>query len=172
MTYGDKPFGLRDVKVTNIAGTVQADLPAAQTLTVRPRLTTGELIGDDALKAVVSMVQAAEWTLSAGGISLAALAIITGQATSVSGSTPTEKTTLNLGAGDSLPYFKIYGKSMGDGSDDVHVKFYKCKCTSLEGQFQNGQFWITQCSGVAMDDDSNGVIDIIQNETATALPAS
>jgi len=171
-TYGNKPFGLRDVKVTNIAGTVQADLPAAQTLQLTVRLTTGELKGDDSLAAVVSFVEAGEWNLAAGGIDLDALAIITGQAVSESGTTPTEKTTLNLAAGDQMPYFKIYGRSMGDGTDDIHVKLYKCKVTgNIEGSFQNGQFFITNLSGVAVDGGA-GVMDIVQNETATTLPTS
>lgn len=172
-TYGNKPFGLRDVKITNIAGTTQVDLPAAQELTITPRLLTGELKGDDSIRAVVAFIEAADWSLSAGGISLDALAIITGQAVSVSGTSPTEKTTLNLAAGDAMPYFKIYGKSMGDGSDDVHVKLYKCKVTgNIEGTFSNGQFYITKLSGVAIDDGSNGVMDIVQNETATTLPTT
>ncbi len=172
-TYGNKPFGLRDVKITNIAGTTQVDLPAAQELTVTPRLVGGELKGDDSLKAVVAFVEAAEWNLAAGGISLDALAVITGQAVSVSGSTPSEKTTLNLAAGDAMPYFKIYGKSMGDGADDVHVKLFKCKVTgNIEGAFAGGSFYITKLNGVAVDDGSNGVMDIIQNETATTLPTT
>jgi hypothetical protein len=170
--YGTKPYGLRDVKVTNIAGTVQADLPVSQTLTFKPRITSAELKGDDSLAAVVAFVEAGEWTLEAGGISLSALAILTGQSTSVTGTTPNEKTTLQLGAGDSLPYFKIYGKSLGDGADDIHVKLWKCKATALDGDLKNGAFYITKCSGIAVDDGSNGVMDIVQNETATALPTS
>ena len=30
-SYGNKLFGLRDVKVTNIAGTTQKDLPVSRT---------------------------------------------------------------------------------------------------------------------------------------------
>jgi hypothetical protein len=170
--YGDKPYGLRDVKITNIAGTVQADLPVSQTLTFKPRIKSSELEGDDSLVAVVAFIQAGEWTLEAGGISLSALAIISGQPAVVSGTTPTEKTTLQLGAGDSLPYFKIYGKSLGDGADDIHVKLWKCKATALDGDLKNGQFYITKCSGIAVDDGVNGVMDIVQNETATSLPTS
>ena len=170
--YGDKPFGLRDIKVTNITGTVQADLPAAQQLSITPVMVNGELRGDDRLKAIVAIVDALEWALQNGGISLQALAIMTGQAATTTGSSPNEKTTLNLSAGDSMPYFKLYGKAIGDEGDDIHVKIYKAKCTSLSGQFQDGQFWITSCSGKAVDDDVNGVVDFVQNETETTLPTS
>lgn len=172
-TFGNKPFGLRDVKVTNIGGTVQADLPAAQQLTGRLRLKGGELSGDDALQAVVSFVEAGEWELGAGGIDLDALAIITGQTVTDAGVAPNQTSTISFGAGDSMPYFKIYGKSMGDGSDDIHVKLWKCKCTGqIEGSFQDGQFYITKCSGIAIDDGTHGVMDVVQNETATTLPAT
>ena len=53
MDFGDKPFGLRDVKITNIAGDTQVDLPASQTLTFKERIKSGELSGDDALVSVV-----------------------------------------------------------------------------------------------------------------------
>jgi len=172
MTYGDKPFGLRDIKLTNITGTVQVDLPVAMQLTITPILLNGKLRGDDRVKALVALVDGAEWAFQNGGINLAALAVIVGQAATTTGSSPNEKTTLNLGAGDAMPYFKIYGKAVGDGIDDIHVKLFKCKCLSLNGQFQDGQFWITNCSGEAIDDDSNGVVEFVQNETATTLPTS
>lgn len=172
-SYGNKLFGLRDVKVTNITGTTQKDLPVSRTLGLRVRLKGGELSGDDALKAVVSFVEAVEWELEAGGIDLDALAIMVGNATVVAGTTPSETTTLSFDAGDDMPYFKLYGKSLGDGSDDVHVKLFKCKCTGqIEGSFQDGQFYITRCSGIAIDDGTNGIMDIVQNETAATLPTT
>lgn len=172
MSYGDKPFGLRDIKVTNITGTVQADLPAAQQMDFRPRMNSAEFRGDDRVQAVVSFMEALEWGLQAGGISLAALAIITGETVATTGSTPNEVSTLTLSGGDVMPYFKIYGKSIGDGTDDVHIKLWKCKVTQLEGTFQDGQFFITNCQGVAIDDGTNGVADVVQNETAANLPSS
>lgn len=171
-TYGNKLFGLRDVKVTNIGGTVQADLPVAQTLGMRFRFRTGELSGDDNLKSVVSFVDAIEWNLSAGGVDLDALEIMTGLTAVETGTTPNRVDTLDIGGGDSMPYFKIYGKSLGDGTDDIHVKLYKCKLNSLEGSFQDAQFFITSAAGIAIDDGTGQIIDIVQNETAANLPSS
>lgn len=170
-TFGNKPFGLNDIKVTNIGGTVQADLPVGQQLVARARFRSGELSGDDGLAAVVSLVDAYEWQLQAGGIDLDALAIITGQAVTTTGTTPNEVDTFTLSKADTMPYFKIYGKSLGDGTDDIHVKFYKCKVTALEGTFQDGQFFVSQCSGIAIDNGTK-IVDFVQNETATTLAAS
>ena len=171
-SYGNKPYGLRDIKITNIAGSVQADLPVSQQLQIRMRVRSGELYGDDSLAAMASNVDAIEWTIGAGGIDLDALAIMTGQSVVTAGSSPNETSTLTLSAGDNLPYFKIYGKSVGDSGDDIHVKLFKCKISTLEGTFQDNQFFVTNCSGVAIDDLTNGVIDIVQNETEAVLPAS
>lgn len=171
--YGDKPFGLRDVKITNLAGTTQVDLPVAMTLSITERLRTGELSGDDRLQAVVSFSEAVEWELEAGGISLEAYALMSGRTVSTSGSSPSEVTTLTVSGAEAFPYFKIYGKSIGDESDDVHVLLFKAKVTSgFSGQFQDGQFFQNGLSGIAVDDETNGVMDIVQNETAQDLPTT
>lgn len=172
MSYGDKPFGLRDIKITNIAGTTQVDLPAALQMDIRPRLNSAEFRGDDRVQAIVSIAEALEFSLQAGGISLAALAIMVGKAVTTTGTTPNEVSKLKLSGGDSMPYFKIYGKSVGDGTDDVHVKLFKAKLTSLEGTFQDSQFFMTNAQGVAIDDGTNGILEVVQNETAANLPTT
>jgi hypothetical protein len=136
------------------------------------RVRSGELSGDDAVKAVAAYAEAVEWELENGGISLEAWALLTGRTATESGSTPNQTNTLTGSAGDSFPYIKIYGKSLGEGDDDIHCKIYKAKVTSLEGTFQEGEFFVTSCSGVAIDDGSNGIFDFVQNETAASLPES
>jgi hypothetical protein len=170
--YGDKPFGLRDVKLTNLAGDTQVDLPASQTLSFSERIRSGELSGDDSLKAVVAYAEAAEWSLEAGGISLEAYAMLTGRTATEAGTTPNKTNTLTGSAGDVFPYIKVYGKVICEGDDDVHCKLYKAKVTKIEGSFKEGAFWITSCSGVAVDDGTNGIWEFVQNETATDLPAT
>lgn len=172
--YGDKPFGLRDLKVTNIGGTTQVDLPAGLTLSFKERLTSGELRGDDATVSVIGITDAVEWSIEAGGISLEALAIMTGRTNTSSGTTPNRTLTMAANAGDNMPYFKIYGKSVGDNAtDDIHVKLNKCKLTEgIEGEFKDGEFFMTKCSGIAIDPGAGSIYDIVQNETASNLPSS
>jgi hypothetical protein len=171
--YGDMPFGLNSVKIIGItlAGTVT--LPAAQTLKFKDRVLSGELRGDDAIKAVAAISEAAEWELEAGGISLEALALMTGRTIVSAGTTPTGTITLRMNASLAYPYFKLYGKVLGVGSDDVHCKLFKCKVTdSIEGTFKGGEFFVTSIKGVAIDDSTNGIMQFVQNETAAALPTS
>jgi hypothetical protein len=172
--YGEKPFGLHDLKLTNMAGDSQVDLPYAQTLQFKERLVSGELRGDGKTVAVVSEVDAAEASLEAGGISLEAYALMTGRTASESGSTPNRVNTLTGSGAERLPYFKIYGKSLGDGDDDVHVKLYKCKLTDgLEGSLADGEFLMSNAGSIiCIDDGANGIWDIVQNETADDLPAT
>lgn len=173
MPYGDKPFGLRDIKLTDITGVTQVDLPVAQRLAFNIRTKSGELSGDDTIAAVVSFAEAIEWELEAGGISLEAWAIMMGETATISGSTPSATDTLQLSGGQALPYFKIYGKSLGEGDDDVHVKMAKCKLTdTIEGELADGEFYVVSCSGIAVPDGSNILIEIVQNETAATLPTS
>lgn len=173
MPYGDKPFGLTDVKLTSLDGSVQVDLPAAQMLTFKERIVAGEMRGDDILQAVVSISEAVEWELEAGGISLEAWALMTGHTQAETGTSPNQVNTYTITAGRHYPYFKIYGRMIGDDvTSDVHVKLNKCKLTSpIEGEFKDKEFWVTKAGGVAVSNGTN-VGQIVQNETGTTLPTS
>jgi hypothetical protein len=167
-----RTFGLRDVKVTNIGGTVQADLPAAMTLSFKEEMNSGEMHGDDAVQATVAFTDKLSWELEAGGISLECLAIMTGRTVTLSGTGSSEINTVIARAGDAMPYFKIYGKSLGDGTDDIHVKIVKAKIMGgIEGEFKDGEFYVQKCEGIAID-DGTALYTIVQNETATTLPTS
>lgn len=172
LTGSIKPFGLRDIKITNIGGTVQADLPAAMTLEFQEEMNSGEMHGDDAVQALVSFTDKLTFKMSAGGISLECLAIMTGRTTTLSGTGAAEINTVIARAGDAMPYFKVYGKVLGDGTDDIHVKIPKCKIMGgISGKFGDGEFYVQECDGVAID-DGTALYYLVQNETAAALPAS
>jgi hypothetical protein len=166
---------LVDVKITNMAGDQQVDLPAAQQLSFKERMVSAELRGDGKTMAVGAIPDAVEWSLESGGIPLEAYEIMTGRTVTESGTTPGRTNTMagQMGADHAFPYFKIYGKSLGDGSDDIHCKILKAKITDgLEGTFGDGEFYVSKCSGIGIDDGSTGAYEFVQNETAAALPSS
>lgn len=170
--YGDKPFGLREVKLGPLPSGALVALPIAQTLKLTERVKAGELSGDDKIQAVVAYTDAAEWELEAGGISLEAWALMTGRTLLTSGSTPNAYITLPADAPQTMPYFKIYGKVMGT-TDNVHCKIWKAKLTKApEGTFADGEFYVMSCSGIAISDGTNGLFTIVQYETAANLPAT
>lgn len=172
--YGDKPYGLREIKLVSMAQTpVVVTLPAATKLSFKPNITSGEMRGNDQIQALVAIEDSVEWSLENGGISLEAWALITGRTVVESGSTPNRTLAMNLDGGRVYPYFKIYGKAVGENAtDDIHVKLYKCKLTEpIDGEFADGEFYVTSCSGKALP-TATGIGEIVQNETAAALPAS
>ena len=171
MSYGDKPFGLREIKVYSLPGGTGVAVGIEQTLKFTERLRTGTLSGGDKLSAVASISEAADFEIERGGISLAAYATMTGRTVTTSGSTPNEQTSLVGDSQKSFPYFQLQGRSLGEAAtDDIHVVLYKCKLTSgLEGSFADGQFFSSGFKGIAVDDDVNGVWDFIEHETAAAL---
>ena len=169
--YGDKPFGIRDIKVTDITGASQVDLPVAQKMACKERLVSAELHGDDSLQSVQSSTDALEWELEAGGIPLEAYAIMTGRTVTESGSDPNLVNTMTARAGDIMPYFKIYGKAV-DGDGDIHVKIFKAKLNApIEGEFADGAFYVTKCAGLAVD-DGTALYEFVQNQAAAALPST
>lgn len=170
MAYGDKTYGLRDVQIKQLPGGSAVDLPAAQTFTFTEKISSAEMRGDDAVVAVVSNPVSVEWSLEAGGINLEAWAAMTGRTVATAGTTPDEAKTYTASADDVFPYFMVAGKSVGDGIDDIHVILYKCKLTEPpNGSFGDEEFMKSKISGIAIDDGSNGIMDIVQNETAADI---
>lgn len=168
-----KPYGLSDIKLTSLDGLEQVDLPAATKLSFKERIKSAEGVGDDKLDTVVAVREGLEWELESTGLPLEALAIMYGINTSTTGTTPNQVKTLNAAGAVRLPYFKIYGKSLGEGDDDVHCIIYKAKVT--EGQdapFNYGELQKTTIKGLGIDDGTNGIYDWVQNETADDLPGS
>lgn len=171
--YGDRVFGMNDLKITNIGGTTQEDLVGAQTLSVKPVLKGGILEGDDADIAAHYFVTRFEGEFSAGTYSSAAVAIMMGITLGASGTTPNEVVTLKINQAQRMPYFKVYGKALDDDAGDMHILLAKCKLTDIDGfKMENGNWRITKASILALDDGTNGIARILQNETAAALPAT
>ena len=55
------------------------------------------------------------------------------------------------------------------GGRDVKIQ---AATGGIEGEFKDGEFWVTKCSGIAVDDGTNGLFDVVQNETSAALPVT
>lgn len=171
--YGSFVFGLRDLKVTNLAGTLQEDLLGGQELSFKPEFRGGEQYGDDRLLSVISFIVGGTADVTAGALSSAAMAIMFGRTLTVGGTSPNETTTMKLSAGDNMPYFKLYGQSVSENGDGLHVLLAKCKVMSGGAvEMRENGFYSPSFSLRVVDDGTNGVARIIQNETATSLPTS
>lgn len=171
--YGRYPYGLRNVVVADESGGNFATLPAAQLFSFVERIRSEKFSGDDRTLAIAAFADGVDWSLEHGGIGLDVYALMTGRTIAETGSTPSRVATLTGEATEQFPYVKIYGKAVGDGADDIHIKIWKAKVMgAIEGGLQDGEFLVTKCSGVGIDDGTNGVWDLVQNETAANLATS
>jgi hypothetical protein len=170
------PYGLRDVKLTplNSDGSLgtSVDLPAAQTLSFSESEEFEELRGDDRLIAVHGHGPIVEWDLEAGGISLEAWKVLTGGTLTDTGTTPNQTKSFKKLVTDARPYFRIEGRSVNDVDGDTHVLIYKAKVTdTLEGEFADGSFFVTKCSGQGLGNALDELYLIVWNQQPVNLTA-
>lgn len=173
MTTGtdNKPFGLKEIVVVSYDGVNAISLPAALELEFEETVVSGEFFGNDELQGLVTQPLGVKGKFKAGGIPLNAYALMTGHTYAVTGSTPNQVATLQ-GDSATFPYFVVYGKSLGDDGDDIHVKLFKVKLTgSPKGSFKRGEFFMLEAEfqGVKV---AGKAYDIVVNETTTALPGA
>lgn len=167
----NKPFGLKEIVVVSYDGVNAISLPAALELEFEETVVSGEFFGNDELQGLVTQPLGVKGKFKAGGIPLDAYALMTGHTYALTGSTPNEVATLE-GDSTTFPYFTVYGKSLGDEGDDVHVKLFKVKLTgSPKGSFKRGEFFMLEAEfqGVKV---GGKAYDIVANETTTALPGA
>lgn len=170
------PYGLRDVKLypmdsAEVLGT-PVDLPASQTFSFSEAEEFETLRGDDRDVAIRGKGPKVEWELEAGGISLEAWEVLTGGTLTNTGVTPNQQKKLLKKVTDSRPYFMAVGQSINDNDGDTQVKVFKCKVTdSLEGEWADGTFFITSCSGEGIGNADDDLYEISWNETAVTIGA-
>lgn len=174
------PFGLRDVRLypldTNWVPGTGVDLPAARVFTFSDVEDFTELQGDDTTIASHGAGPLVEWELEAGGISLAAYAIMAGGLIVRTGVTPNILDTYTKLTTDARPYFQVRGRAISDSGGDLHCIVFRCKADgNLEGNFENGAFYLTKGKGKGYGDNqgtspTNKLYQFLQNETAVAIP--
>lgn len=174
------PYGLRDVKVTpyttaaaTTLGTA-VDLPNARTFSFSEAEEFTELRGDDKVVTTRGQGASVEWDLEAGGLSLDALKVIAGGTVTDSGVAPNQTRTFTKKVTDARPFFKVEGQVISDSGGDVHCVLDRCRVTgNIEGEFSDGNFFLTSGSGVALPSLQTGredtLYEFVQNETATTI---
>lgn len=181
LTTTPLPYGLRDVKITpytDAAGTTLAassiDLPNARTFHFTDSEDFEELRGDDRVVASHGKGAAVDWSLEAGGLPFEAFQAMAGGTITSSGATPNQKKVYAKKVTDQRPYFQVEGQAISDSGGDVHCLLPRCKATGdLEGEFNDGEFFLTSAEGNAYASLAAGNTDVIyqftQNETAAAI---
>ncbi|MEZ4542109.1 MAG: hypothetical protein R3C43_19200 [Chloroflexota bacterium] len=173
--WGNLVLSIADLKVTSLDGAVQANLDAAQEMTLSIVYRVGKLYGNDQLFAVSTRVVEAKGTLSAGSMSTEAMGIILGIEPSTSGVTPNRVTTSLITPNMRLPYFKAYGMAFDENLGALQVLVHKCKVTGDTeiGMKDGDDNWIVPSYDFAVVKSAgNLLVELRQLETAVALPTS
>lgn len=177
------PYGMRDLKMTpyeDAAGgelsTEVIDLPNMQTFSFSETEEFQELRGDDRVVAIRGSGATVEWELEAGGYKMRVWEVMTGGTVTQTGIAPNRSWRLDKRSSDARGYFKMEGQIMSDSGGDVHAIVYRCRCNeSIEGEFADGEFFITNASGQGLpilDDVNDLLYTIVYNETATPINTS
>lgn len=175
------PYGIRDCKLTpyldssgTVLGEVSYDLPNMQTFSFSEAEEFEDLRGDDRTVTTRGKGSTVEWEVESGGISMRAWSVFTGGQLIETGVSPNRKVTLRKRGTDARPYFRVDGQSISDSGGDVRALVYRCRCNdSIEGEFGDGEFFITSVSGVGlplMDEANDLLYDFVQNESKTSIP--
>lgn len=177
------PYGLRDVKLTPYTDGASTtlgspvDLPNARTFSFSEAEEFSELRGDDKVVTTRGQGASVEWDLESGGLSFEALKVLAGGTVTESGVAPATKKTFTKKVTDSRPFFKTEGQSISDSGGDVHCVLDRCRSTgNIEGEFGDGEFFLTSGSGVALPSlqatREDTIYEFIQNETVTPIASS
>jgi hypothetical protein len=175
------PYGIRDIRLTPYtdAGATTlgtpVDLPYAQTMKFSEAESFDTLRGDDSTVTVRGQGPTGTWELGAGGLSLAAVAVMTGAVLTTTGTTPARVSTLKKNISHVRPWFKAEGQSISDSGGDLHAVLYRCRMTdSLDGELTDSTFFITSAKGTMLGSNMaasvGALYDFVQNETAVAIP--
>jgi Fibronectin type III domain len=174
------PYGMRDLKMTpytdaggSVLGSEVVDLPNMQTFSFNETEEFQELRGDDRVVAIRGSGAVVEWELEAGGYKIRVWEIMTGGTVVQTGIAPNRSWRLEKRSSDNRGYFLIEGQVISDSGGDLHAVVYRCRCNeSIEGEFSDGEFFITNASGQGLpilDDVNDLLYSITINETATPI---
>lgn len=173
---GGAPFGLADLKIatynaTNDYGSA-VDVFSAQALNSTLRSIQAELVGDDQITSIASRPIAGQATFRFGGVSLAALEVMTGNSATSSIASPNNVKILNIVGGEDYPFFGIVAKALGSETDgQVEIWIPKAKIMGDFNliQMEYGQFVIPEVTLQFVKDATYGTVSIIECESERAL---
>lgn len=177
------PYGLRDVKLTpytDASGTVldivSVDLPNSQTFSFSETEEFKQLRGDDRVVSIRGQGALVDWELESGGVDFSVWQILSGGTVIQSGLSPNRVWKMRKRSTSSRPFFRAEGKSISDSGGDFHCTVFRCRANdTIEGEFADGEYFITHASGqgLAILDDANDLIyEFTINETAANIPTT
>lgn len=179
MSYGELPFGCRDCKIAPYTGTTPpdpsdfVDVPRIRTVELNVTRDSTDLEGDDVKIATHTFAKGLEGSIEAGGVNLAALAVLEGGEVTTSGMTPNRIATYKVEGDQNEGYFKLEAQMYADDAGDMHFIAWKVKASNGPNfSFTQGEFALTACDLSGIYDESvspSRLYTIVQNETVTII---
>jgi len=174
------PYGLRDVKITPYTSAASTalgtpiDLPNARTFSFSEAEEFTELRGDDKVVTTRGQGASVDWDLESGGLKFEIVKALVGGTITETGTTGSIKRTFTKKVTDSRPFFKVEGQAISDSGGDLHCVLDRCRMTgNLEGEFADGEFFLTSGSGVALPSlqtsREDTLYEFVQNEVVTPI---
>lgn len=172
-------YSVKSAKIAKRNGTDDYEtavvIRGVQMMSAMVRVRSAEGFGDDELKVVASSKIGGSGQCRMLGVTLAALAVITGDEVAVSGADGSEIRTLGVDTGR-LPHFGIIGQSeqrpgvddedAGEGDELLFLPNVVATSDITLGAFTDGEFQTVEFSYTGVRDGVYKVVNVIERATA------
>lgn len=179
--FAEVSFGLNELLVMrhlisgSYTGTV-VNMDTDQMLSIEPQADNDTLRDSGAITRALSVTTSANFTLGMGAMDTEAIAVMTGSASTSSGTTPNRVATMkHLAGGSGLPYFGLIGVAPTDDGGVVVVGLKACKLNAIPAMEWDGKenkFHVAETEGVAIADTNNLFMVVKRYETAADWTAA
>lgn len=178
LTYSEIPFGLRAAALTPLTAEpatygTKVDVPRIQNIEMAEEEDSTELNAADVRVAVHTFATRGTGSITSGGMNLDTLAVLTGGSVSApSGMTPNRIVTFSRTSTQTKGYFKMEGQIYADDAGDLHMVWFKVKCSGGPTYAANqGEFMVQtgDLEAVFTGESPGKLYDLVANETVTAI---
>lgn len=178
LPYSELPFGLRAAALTPLTAEpatygTKVDVPRIQNIEMAEEQDQTEMNAADVRVAVHPFATRGTGSITSGGMNLDTLAILTGGVVGAPvGTTPNRVVTFTRTSTQTKKYFKMTGQIYADDAGDIHMIWYKVKCSGGPTYAANqGEFMVQagDLEAVFTAESPGKLYDIVAHETVTAI---
>jgi hypothetical protein len=178
LVYSELPFGLRSAALSPLTVEpstygAKVDVPRIQNIEMAEEEDSTEMNAADVRVAVHTFATRGTGSITAGGMNLDTLALLTGGSVSAAvGSSPNRVVTFARTSTQTKKYFKMEGQIYGDDAGDLHMIWFKVKCSGGPTFAANqGEFMVLtgDLEGVFTSETPGKLYTLIANETVIAI---
>lgn len=168
-------FGARDLKVAPMTATSETEwieCHGVNSISFSPEILTQNLTSNDIITDVWTQLQGMNVEFENMQVPFEALNVMIKSDFFPSSTTaPVQNAEIVMGQGCTNPYFKLQAQIMGINGGSLIIRLGKVQLNQfMSMDFAQGAFATLSCGGIAIGDTDGNIIDILYEQTATALP--